>query len=512
MQSKLWSCATAILAAAIPASPAAGSPLRVETSSATQLLTALERGETTSRALVSAYLSRIARIDRSGPRLNSVLAVNPNAVGDARRLDDERRASRPRGPLHGLPILVKDNIETLDALPTTAGSLALAGNFAGRDAPVVARLRAAGAVILGKANLSEWANIRSTRSISGWSAVGGFTRNAYAPNRSPCGSSAGSAVAVAAGLAAAAIGTETDGSITCPASINGVVGMKPTVGLLPGGGIVPISHSQDSAGPITATVRDAALLLTVMASGSPKAADYAAGLDPAALRGKRIGVMRFAAKFNPEVEALFDAALARMTAAGATLVEIDAFDRTGIGTAEHVVLMTEFRADLNAYLATTPPQVKARTLADLIAFNRAHADRELAWFGQETFEEAETTTGLADPAYRAARERAHRLAGPEGIDRMLAHDRLDLLVAPTTGPAWTIDRVAGDHFTGGGAGSIAAVAGYPHLTVPMGQVRGLPIGLSFIGPAWSEARLLAAGNAFEGLAPRLPRPLGRPID
>jgi amidase len=403
---------------------------------------------------------------------------------------------------------VKDNIDVA-GMVTTAGSLALKNNVADRDAPLTRRLTDAGAVILGKTNLSEWANYRSTHSISGWSAVGGQTRNAVDPLRTPCGSSSGSAVAVAAGFAAAAIGTETDGSITCPAAVNGLVGLKPTVGLVSRTHIVPISHTQDTAGPITLTVRDAAALLTVIAGSDPADAatieadahrtDYAATLDAGALKGARIGVLRFAAGFHPETDQVFDAALARLRAAGAELVEIrDGPDMEAIGAAEGVVLSTEFKVDVEAYLASTSPErVPSRTLADLIAFNAAHAAEEMPLFGQELFEKARATLGLADPAYVEARAKGRRMAGPEGIDRLLSVHHVVALVAPTLGPAWLIDPVLKDHYLGGDAGQMAAVAGYPHLTVPMGRVRGLPVGLSIIGPAWSEATLLSLGYAFE---------------
>ena len=470
-------------------------------------------GRVSSAALVTRFQSAIARDDRTGMNLHAVIALSPRAAADARALDAARRPGEPGRPLDGIPILVKDNIETADGLPTTAGSLALKDNVTGRDAPVVVQLRAAGAVILGKTNLSEWANFRSTGSLSGWSGVGGQTRNARDPLRSPCGSSSGSAAAVAAGFAAAAVGTETDGSVTCPAAVNGLVGLKPTVGLVSRTHIVPISHSQDTAGPITLTVRDAAILLTAMAGTDPAdpataeadahRADYAARLDAGALRGARIGVMRFAAGFHPATDQVFEAALARLRAAGATLVEIrDRSDAKALNAAEHLVLLTEFKADVEAYLAATDPaKVPSRTLADLIAFNRAHAEAEMPLFGQELFEAAEKTSGLTDPAYLAALAAGKRLAGPEGIDRMLAANGVVALVAPTMGPAWLIDPVLKDHFVGGGAGTMPAVAGYPHLTVPMGDVRGMPVGLSFIGPAWSEATLLSLGYAFEQTKP-----------
>jgi amidase len=472
-------------------------------------------GRTTSAALVTRFHVAIEKDDRAGANLHSIIALNPRALASAKVLDAARRPGEPGKPLDGVPILIKDNIDSNDGLATTAGSLALKDNVTGRDAPVVARLKAAGVVILGKTNLSEWANFRSTDSLSGWSGVGGQARNARDPLRSPCGSSSGSASAVAAGFAAAAVGTETDGSITCPAAVNGLVGLKPTVGLVSRTHIVPISHTQDTAGPITLTVRDAATLLTAMAGTDPAdpataaadahRSDYAAHLDAGALRGARIGVMRFAAGFHPATDLVFEAALARLRAAGATLVEIRVGpDTKALGAAEELVLLTEFKADVEAYLATTDQaKVPSRTLADLIAFNLAHADREMPLFGQELFEAAEKTGGLSDPTYLAALATGKRLAGPEGIDRMLAANGVVALVAPTGGPACLIDPVLKDHDVGGGAGTMPAVAGYPHLTVPMGTVSGLPVGLSFIGPAWSEASLLSLGYAFEQTGPGL---------
>ncbi|HEX2817555.1 MAG TPA: amidase, partial [Phenylobacterium sp.] len=421
------------------------------------------------------------------------------------------------------PILLKDNIETADRIATTAGSLALAHNFTGRDSPLAHRLRAAGAIILGKTNLSEWANIRSGSSISGWSGVGGQTRNPYAFDRNACGSSSGSGSAAAASLAAAAVGTETDGSVTCPSAVNGLVGLKPTVGLISRTRVVPISHTQDTPGPMTRDVRDAALLLQVMAGSDPDdpatahadavSHDYLSGLKPGALSGVRIGVMRFAAGMPPETAAVFEQALQVLKAAGATLVEIPKFpsDTKDLGPLENTVLMTELKADLNAYLASTSPErVPTRTLSDLIAFDKAHAAQEMSLFGQDLFEEAQKTAGLADPAYLKAKADAHRLAGPEGIDRMLSENHVSALVAPTMAPAWLIDPVLKDAGVFGEAGGPPAIAGYPHLTLPMGQVRGLPVGLSFIGPAWSEASLLAYGYAFEQAAHARKPPRYRP--
>jgi amidase len=496
-----------LLLLALLAPSARAADLTMPPASLTQLQADLAAGRTTSEQLVESYLARIAAIDRAGPALQAVLTLNPQALDAARALDAERRAHGARGPLHGMPILVKDNIETADDMPTTAGSLALAGNLTHRDAPVIARLRAAGAIILGKTNLSEWANMRGSRSVSGWSGLGGLTRNPYSPDRSPCGSSSGSGAAVAAGLAAAAIGTETDGSVTCPASVNGIVGLKPTLGLVSRHNIVPLAHSQDTAGPMATSVRDVALLLNAMAGTDPMdpataqadrhRTDFTASLDAGALRGKRIGIMRFEAGFHPETDAVFAHALDVLRQAGATLVEIERLPgRDQIGDAELTVLLTELKADLNLYLQTVPQAVQTRTLADLIAFNRAHAARELGLFGQELFEKAQATSGLNDPAYIAARATSLRLAGAEGIDRMLADNRLDALVAPTAGPAWVVDTVNGDHSTGQ-TSTLPAVAGYPHLSLPMGQVSGLPVGLSIVGPAWSDARVLAFGYAFE---------------
>jgi amidase len=473
-----------------------------------ELSAEMAAGRTTSERLVRDYLARIEAVDRSGPTLRSVIAINPDAVAQARALDAERKARGPRGPLHGVPVLLKDNIETKDLMPTTAGSLALKDNLTGRDAPLAARLRAAGAVILGKANLSEWANFRDGDSTSGWSAVGGLVRNAYALDRNACGSSSGSGVAAAANLAAAAVGTETDGSITCPANMSGIVGLKPTVGLVSRTHVVPISASQDTAGPMTRTVRDAAILLTAMAGSDPadpataeadkRKTDYAAALKPDALKGKRIGVLRYRTGNNDAVDALFESALKTLRAGGAELVDIkESKVPRELGGHEYKVLLTEFKAGLNDYLKTTPATVKTRTLLDLIAFNELNADKEMPHFGQSIFFEAQDTKGLDDPDYLKARDAAKRMAGPEGIDRMLAENKVTMLVAPTMGPAWMTDLVNGDQYGGGSSSQLPAVSGYPHLTVPMGHVRGLPVGLSFIGTAWSDAELLAAGHAYE---------------
>ena len=480
----------------------------VEGKDAATLQAEMTNGTLYDSLLTTLYLDRISKIDDHGPKLDAVIATFPSVEREAKLLYGERHAGKLRGPLHGIPILLKDNIEAKGALPTTAGSLALKDNVTGRDAPLVARLRDAGAVILGKTNLSEWANIRSNNSTSGWSAVGGLTKNPHALDRNTCGSSAGSAAAVAASLAPLAIGTETDGSITCPAGVNGIVGFKPTVGLVSRTHIVPISHSQDTAGPMTLTVRDAALVMTVIVGSDPADSataeadvhkvDYTAALSSDALKGKRIGVLRDRIGDRPDIAALFDAALKQMTDLGATVVEI-ADSRKGLeelGAAEFEVLMTELKADMATYLAGLPAKDGPKTLADLIAFNKANP-AELKWFDQSLFELAESKGGLDSPAYVTARGKAARLAGPEGIDRLMKEYDVNLLVGVTNGPAWTSDLVNGDHYTGPSASQLPAVAGYPHLTVPMGAVQGLPIGVSFIGGKWTDAEVLAAGYAYE---------------
>jgi amidase len=461
-----------------------------------------------------AAIARIHKLDR---RINAVLAVDPTAIAQARALD--RLPVSSRGPLFGTPVLVKDNIESKGPLPTTAGSLALKENVTGRDASLVAKLRQAGVVILGKTNLSEWANFRSNYAISGWSAIGGQTRNPHALDRNPCGSSSGSAAAVAQGMVDAAIGTETDGSITCPASTNGVVGFKPTVGLVSRTHVIPISSSQDTPGPLAKDVTTAARLLSAMAGSDPadpataladaRRRDYGALLRSDALRGQRIGVLR-SDGWSPPVLSLFERALSVLRAQGATLVEVSNPGDTGkLRADEFAVLLTEFKAGLNAYLATTPPAVRTRSLSDLIAFNEAHAQRELSLFGQDLFVQAQQTRGLGDGRYQEARSRSRAMAGPKGIDAILATNSLAALIAPTAAPAWKTDIVNGDHSTGDGAGYLAAIAGYPHLSVPMGAVRGLPVGLSFIGAAWSDAELLGLGYAYEQAARVTVRPSSR---
>jgi len=464
--------------------------------------TELQQGATSSEALVTLYLRRINLIEKT-IGLNSIIALNPHALDDARARDAERKAGHVRGPLHGTPILLKDNIESDDDTATTAGSLALKDNISHRDAPLVKRLKDAGAVILGKTNLSEWANSRSTQSVSGWSGIGGLVKNPYALDRSACGSSSGSGAAVAASLASAAVGTETDGSVTCPASVQGLVGLKPTVGLVSRTHIVPISHSQDTAGPMGRSVEDVAALLGAMAGSDPadpatldadrRKTDYLGGLKPDALAGKRIGVVRDDLSKTTSIGPIYAAALDRLRAAGAVLVEIS-LPRVDVDADETLVMGTELKADMNAYLSSTPKTVTSRTLADLIAFDKANP-REMSLFAQETFEQAQAAKGLNDPAYKEARRRS-MTAARAAIDDTLAKDGLDAIVLPTVGPAWRVDVVDGDHYSGIST-TLPAVAGYPHLTVPMGQVRGLPVGLSFWGPQWSDARLLAFGYAFQ---------------
>ena len=457
------------------------------------------------RTIVDEYLARIAAIDMQGPHLRSVIQVNPDAPAIADRLD---RSAASRGPLFGVPVLIKDNIDTIDELLTTAGSLALVDSKPANDAFIVTRLRDSGAVLLGKTNLSEWANFRSNRSSSGWSGRGGQTRNPYALDRNPCGSSSGSGAAIAAGLAVVAVGTETDGSIVCPSSANGLVGIKPTVGLVSRTGIIPISASQDTAGPMARTVADAAALLTVLAGYDPQdpataalkdrlPIDYSGFLKTNSLRGVRIGVMRHYAGFHEKVDAVFESALAALRAQGAVLIDpVEVPNAANLDADEQVVLQFEFKDGLNRYLQARVGS-SPRTLAELIRFNDENVATEMPHFGQELFIQSNSRGELSDTRYIQAHERARRLAGPEGIDAALAKDHLGVLVAPTMGPAWTTDLVNGDHFLGGGVSTLPAVAGYPHITVPMGAVEGLPVGLSFVGAAWSEGKLISYAYAFE---------------
>ncbi|QKW57920.1 amidase [Stenotrophomonas sp. NA06056] len=511
----LLSCLIAALPAVFAAgcSPAASSAHAAEPGSSnvpfayaetdvSDLQARMVAGELDSTTLTHAYLKRIATLDRTGPRLRAVIELNPDALKEAAERDRERRNGRLRGPLHGIPILLKDNINAAP-MATSAGSLALQG-FRPGDAYLVRRLREAGAVVLGKTNLSEWANFRGNDSISGWSARGGQTRNPYRLSHSPCGSSSGSAVAVAANLASVAIGTETDGSIVCPAAVNGVVGLKPTVGLVSREGIIPISFSQDTAGPMTRSVADAAAVLTAIAGrddADPATAtmpgravyDYTARLDPQGLRGKRIGLLHTPLLTYRGMPPLVEQAVAELRRAGAVVVPVELPNPGAWADAERIVLLYEFKAGLERYFSTY--QAPLRSLSGLIAFNEAHKGQELGQFGQELLQEAEATPGLADPAYIRARSDARRLAGPEGIDAVLASQKLDALVAPTTGVAWPL-RSTGDDFPGESY-SVAAVAGYPSLSVPMGQIDGLPAGLLFMGTAWSEPKLIEMAYAYE---------------
>jgi len=488
----------------------AASPAAFEFEEATleDLQRRMAAGTLTARRLTAAYLTRIAALDGKGPALHHVIETSPDALAIAEALDAERRAKGARGPLHGIPILLKDNVDTADKTTTTAGSLALAGSIPPRDATVARKLREAGAVLLGKANLSEWANIRSNHSSSGWSARGGQAKNPYVLDRNPCGSSSGSAAAVAANLCALAIGTETDGSIVCPSSANGIVGIKPTLGLVSRAGIIPIAHSQDTAGPMARTVRDAAVLLGALVgvddrdlatadAASRGASDYTRFLDVDGLRGARIGVVRKAFGFNPRVDRLLEDALAEMVRRGAVLVDSAEIPHAGeYDDSELEVLLFELKADLAAYLQALGPAAPVKTLADVIAFNEAHRAEEMPYFGQELFLKAEEKGPLTTPAYRDALEKNQRLARAEGIDAVMDQHRLDALVAPTGGPAWTTDLVNGDHFSGGSS-TAPAVAGYPNINVPVGNVFGLPVGISFFGRAWSEPTLIKLAFAFE---------------
>ena len=470
------------------------------------LLTGLAANQTTSEAEVRRLLERIALLDDAGPHLNAVIHLNAAALAEARQLDRERRSGHLRGPLHGVPVLLKANIATADAMPTHAGSLALADFRTPREAPFVTRLRAAGAIILGKTNLSEWANFRSTHSVSGWSSVGGQTRNPYALDRNPCGSSSGTAVAVAAGFAPLGVGTETDGSIVCPSGLNGLVGLKPTVGLIEGDGIIPIAHSQDTAGPMTRTVRDAALLLNVMqapqANAKPK--DYTAGLDRATLRGKRLGVVRdyAGAGSSDAVEAALATTLQALREQGAILVDVTLGGETpaakamgGTGDAEFTVLLYEFKHDLEAWLQANGAPADRDTFAELIAWNEAHRATVMPVFDQEVFHLAAAKGPLTDAAYLAALQ-AGRDATRARLQELFTTESLDALIAPTNAPAWKTDAVLSDHVRVSSS-QPAAVAGWPSLTVPMAFSDGLPLGLSFIGLPWSEASLLSLGQAFE---------------
>lgn len=495
-----------------PTKKPAGSPaeatFELEEMDIQGLQQAMESGRFSSEEITRLYLGRIEALDRQGPGLRVMIEINPEAVSIARGLDKERREKGSRGPLHGIPIVLKDNIDTADRMTTTAGSYALEGSIAPKDSIVADKLRQAGAILLAKANLSEWANFRSERSSSGWSGRGGQCRNPYVLDRNPCGSSSGSAVGTSANLCAAAIGTETNGSIVCPSNANGVVGLKPTVGLVSRTGIIPISHTQDTAGPITRTVADAALMLGLLtgvdpadpatrASQGKALSDYRTALDPKALSGARIGVVRRFFGFHDEVDALMDEALAAMKRLGAEIIDpVEMSSPRKYGEPSYQVLLYEFKADLNAYLTALGDRAPVHSLEELIKFNEEHADTEMPFFGQETLIESQEKGPLTTPEYLDALKSARTLSREEGIDKVMDDSKLDALVAPTGGPAWTTDLVNGDHFLGGSS-SPAAIAGYPNITVPAGFVHGLPVGISFFGRAWSEARLIGLAFAFE---------------
>jgi amidase len=483
-------------------------PFELEEITISSLQDGMKSGKFTARSLVEMYSERIAEIDKSGPAINSVLELNPDAISIAGSLDQERKAKGPRGPLHGVPVLIKDNINTADRMMTTAGSLALVGSKPPQDSFVAEKLRSAGAIILGKTNLSEWANIRSSHSTSGWSGRGGLTRNPYALDRNPCGSSSGTGAGISANLCAVGIGTETDGSIVCPSSSNGLAGIKPTVGLVSRSRIIPISHSQDSAGPMCRTIRDAAILLGALTGIDPQDSatagsqgraftDYARFCDPNGLKGARIGVARKYFGFSEAVDAMMEQALDAMKKQGATLVDPADIETLGkFDASELLVFMYELKADLNAYLAHLGPNAPVHTLKDIIDFNDRNRQKEMPYFGQDLFLKAEAKGPLTEKEYIDALEMNHRLARTEGIDATMDKYNLDAIVAPTGGPAWLTDLVNGDH-SAGGSSNAAAVAGYPNINVTAGFISGLPVGISFFGRAWSEPTLIRLAFAFE---------------
>jgi amidase len=493
-----------------PAKPATPDvkPFELDEITISELQDGMKSGKFTARSLVEKYSARIDEIDKRGPAVNAMIEPNPDAFAIADALDQERKAKGPRGPLHGIPVLIKDNIDTADRMMTTAGSLALVGSKPPRDSFVAQRLRAAGAVILGKTNLSEWANIRSSHSTSGWSGRGGLTKNPYALDRNACGSSSGTGAGISANLAAVGIGTETDGSIVCPSSSNGLAGIKPTVGLVSRSGIIPISHSQDGAGPMCRTVRDAAILLGVLtgvdtedaataASAGKSQTDYAQYCDPNGLKGARIGVARKYFGFNDAVDALMEEALDVIKRQGATLVDPADIETLGkFDDSELLVFMYELKADLNAYLARLGPSAPLRTLKGIIEFNDHNRQKEMPYFGQDLFVKAEGKGPLTEKAYLDALAKNHQLARIEGIDAIMDKHHLDALVAPTGGPAWLTDLINGDH-SAGGSSNAAAVAGYPNINVNAGSIFGLPVGISFFGRAWSEPSLIKLAYSFE---------------
>jgi len=489
----------------LPASP---KEFELEELTITDLQSGMQSGKYTARSLVKKYLDRIDEIDKDGPKLNSVIEVNPDAMAIAEALDRERKQKGARGPLHGIPILIKDNIDTADRMMTTAGSLALVGSRPAQDSYVARKLREAGAVILGKTNLSEWANFRSSHSTSGWSGRGGQTKNAYVQDRNPCGSSSGSGASAAANLCAAAIGSETDGSVVCPSSANSLVGIKPTVGLIGRSGIIPISHNQDTAGPMARTVSDAAILLGALtgidandAMTKPSAgksfSDYTKFLNKDGLRGARLGVARKYFGFNDAVDKLMNDRIAQLKDLGAVIVDPADIPTSGkFDDSELEVLLYEFKADLNNYLGKLGSGAPVHSLQDVIDFNEKNRDRELTYFGQDLLIKAQAKGPLTEKKYLQALAKNHLLSRTQGIDFVMTKNKLDAMIAPTGGPAWPTDWINGDHFTGGYS-SASAVAGYPHITVPAGYVFGLPVGISFFGGAWSEPKLIKYAYAFE---------------
>jgi amidase len=491
-----------------PAAPPQVRPFELDEITIGELQDGMKSGRFTSRLLVEKYSERIDEIDKSGPRVNAIIEMNPDALAIAEALDRERKAKGPRGPLHGIPVLIKDNIDTADRMMTTAGSLALVGSSPPKDSFVAQKLRTAGAVILGKTNLSEWANIRSNHSVSGWSGRGGLTHNPYALDRNPCGSSSGTGAGISANLAAVGIGTETDGSIVCPSSSNGLAGIKPTVGLVSRSGIIPISHSQDGAGPMCRTVHDAAVLLGALtgvdpedpatsASAGKSQTDYAQFCDPNGLEGTRIGVARKYFGFNEAVDAVMNESLEIMKKHGATIVDPADIPTLGkFDDSEMTVFLYELKADLNAYLARLGPNAPVKSLKDIIEFNEHNPQKEMPYFGQDLFLKSQTKGPLTEKEYVDALAKNHQLARAEGIDAVMDKFKLDAIVGPTGGPAWLTDLITGDHF-GGGSSNAAAVAGYPNINVTAGFILGLPVGMSFFGRAWSEPVLIKLAYAFE---------------
>ncbi len=491
---------------AAPASELA--PFEFDEITVANLQQAMESGRFTARAIAEQYLSRIDAVDKNGPTINSIIELNPDALSIADTLDSERKSNKLRGPLHGIPILIKDNIDTSDRMSTSAGSLALQGSIAAKDSFVAERLRAAGAVILGKTNLSEWANFRSTHSVSGWSGRGGQTRNPYVLDRNPCGSSSGTGAAISANLCAIGVGTETDGSIVCPSSMNGLVGIKPTVGLISRSGIIPISHTQDTAGPMARTVRDAAILLSALAGVDPRDSvtaasdgksqpDYTKFLDESGLKGARIGIARKFFGFNAAVDRLMENCIKAMKQEGAIIIDPTDLPSHGkYNDTEFEAMLYEFKAGLNAYLGSLPKSAKVHSLADVIAFNAKERAAEMPYFGQEILMDAQKKGSLKDKAYLDALANNRKLSRDEGIDAVFAKYKVDAIVGPTAGTPWVTDWINGDHESGG-CPTPAAVAGYPHITVPAGYIFGLPVGISFFGTAWSEPTLLKIAYGFE---------------